>query len=327
VVNANTAPQVKASDKEPGIASQEPRCNPDSIMLSILSPSLNYGRFIEDAIASVELQGGTTAQHIVADGGSVDGTRAILQSAPASVEWLSEPDQGQSDALSKAFRLSRGEWLGCLNCDEFYLPGAFQALAGAIRAYPDADVFYGDFVNVDSDGCLLRILPEHRFNSFVLRYAPPCFIPSCATFIRRSMMPERLWDRQCTSMMDWDLFLELSRTGSRFVHIRRPFAAFRVHPGQVTAGAGAQTDEEFRLIRTRHGIPTSQLAVRLGSSVGHLVHGCLKLGEGGYLRQIRAQRELAGANLRWFTGEGEALNVRRLLTNIYGLQTRVVDTG
>jgi glycosyltransferase involved in cell wall biosynthesis len=286
--------------------------------ISVLTPSLNYGHFLRDAIASVTLQHETPPEHVVADGGSTDDTVSVLKSAPPHVRWVSEADRGQSDALTKAFHISTGDWIGWLNADEFYLPGALDAVERAIGANPAADVVYGDFAFVDSPGTLLRLVPEHRYSSFVLRYYSN-FIPSCATFIRRGAMPARLWDRECRSLMDWDLFLELGRQRSRFIHLQRPLAAFRIHSGQVTSSPVAQTPAEFRLIRRRHGIPTSALALMPATVVGYLGHAWLKALDGSYRRQGLALRRLRAANLRWFADADGNENARRLLAEVYSI--------
>src|ERR1700755_1492305 len=94
--------------------------------ISIITPSYNQGRFIEDAILSVLSQGYPDFEHIVIDNCSTDNTLDVLKKYP-HVKWVSEPDRGQSNALNKGFGLSTGDVLGWLNCDDFYLPGAFHA--------------------------------------------------------------------------------------------------------------------------------------------------------------------------------------------------------
>lgn len=95
-------------------------------LISVLTPTYNYGRFLQDCIDSVTQQLDPAVEHIVVNGDSDDATVSILrENERLGLSWLSEPDDGQSDALSKAAKLSSGEWLGWLNADEFYLPGAF----------------------------------------------------------------------------------------------------------------------------------------------------------------------------------------------------------
>jgi len=269
------------------------------VKISILTPSYGYGRFMSDCVKSVLMQGNVEVEHVVMDGGSTDETVEVLESfsGDSRLHWFSEHDEGQSDALNKAFAKSTGDWIGWLNADEFYLPGTLARIVDRIEEDPKADVIYGDFIEVDAEGRLQRLVAEHNFSEKALQSL--CYIASCTTFIRREAMPARLWDTQCRSMMDWDLFLEMHRAGRTFRHLKRPFTAFRVHPGQVTASSVAQTPQEFLRIRGRHGIPTGTSAVRYVNVVARSAHIGWKVVEGGYVREIRASR-LKGRSVRWF---------------------------
>jgi len=77
-------------------------------LVSILTPSFNQAAFLTDNLRSVARQTYPNVEHIVMDGGSTDGSVEILRDAGGSVKWRSEPDNGQSDAVNKAFRESRG---------------------------------------------------------------------------------------------------------------------------------------------------------------------------------------------------------------------------
>jgi len=280
------------------------------LKFSVLTPSYGYGRFMSDCVRSVLMQEGVDVEHVVMDGQSRDETVQVLQSLSDDprLHWVSEPDDGQSDALNKAFLRSTGEWIGWLNADEFYLPGTLESVAACIAENPDTDVIYGDFIEVDADGRLDRLVSEHNYSKKSLRSL--CYIASCTTFIRRDAIPERLWDINCPSMMDWDLFLELSGRGKKFRHLKRPLAAFRVHPGQVTSSAVAQSPQEYSLLRDRHGIPTGPVAVKAVKALGRIAHIARKVFEGGYIREIRASR-LKGRSLRWFD-EVDAVALRSL---------------
>ncbi|HZJ14581.1 MAG TPA: glycosyltransferase family 2 protein, partial [Chthoniobacteraceae bacterium] len=93
-------------------------------------PCLNGAPYVEAAIESVRRQTGTSFEHIVLDGGSTDGTMAILGRHP-HLRVLSEPDRGLYDASNKGLRLARGEIIGILNSDDFYVGEVFSAVAGA----------------------------------------------------------------------------------------------------------------------------------------------------------------------------------------------------
>ncbi len=95
--------------------------------ISVLTPSFNSKAYIEQAIQSVLDQNYPEFEHIIMDGGSSDGTIETLKQYPHLI-WRSEKDRGQSHAINKAFELSRGDIIVVLNADDFFEPGAFEAV-------------------------------------------------------------------------------------------------------------------------------------------------------------------------------------------------------
>jgi glycosyltransferase involved in cell wall biosynthesis len=95
------------------------------LKISIITPSFNSVNYIERAIKSVLSQDYDNWEHIIVDGGSMDGTLEILKKYPHLV-WVSEPDRGQSDAMNKGFQMSTGEIIGYLNADDWYKEDALQ---------------------------------------------------------------------------------------------------------------------------------------------------------------------------------------------------------
>src|SRR5262245_1833030 len=90
-------------------------------LVSIVTPSLDQGRFLGRTIASVEAQDYDRIEHLVADGGSRDETLQILAASPR-VEWWSKRDDGQSDAVNQALLRARGEIFGWINASDVYAP-------------------------------------------------------------------------------------------------------------------------------------------------------------------------------------------------------------
>jgi glycosyltransferase involved in cell wall biosynthesis len=262
--------------------------------VSVLTPSLNYADFIGDALVSVQGQTGLSLEHIVQDGRSTDGTVEVLRDFGPDVRWRSEPDEGQSDALNKALSRANHEWIALLNADEFYLPDGLEVLVKAGER-SGADVMYGDCVFVDDEGRFLRLLAAHRFDRRTLR-SYGCFIDTCATLVRRSVLSEGIWDVELRRIMDWDLFLRLAAERRRFHYVPYPVGAFRVHKRRVTARPGTDFPTEYTALRERHGAGSGH------RTVGRLLHRAHKLVEGAFRREVRA-RSLAGLDLRWFRPE------------------------
>ena len=111
--------------------------------LTIITPSLDYGRYLGECLGSVASQEGRALEHLVIDGGSRDGSAEVAAGFPHA-KWLQEPDQGMSDAINKGFGLARGEWVMWLNADDKLKPGALAAVLPFLKS-SDADVVYGDW--------------------------------------------------------------------------------------------------------------------------------------------------------------------------------------
>jgi glycosyltransferase involved in cell wall biosynthesis len=263
------------------------------VTLTVLTPAYQSGTFLPAALASVRA---ADVQHVVMDGGSSDGTVALLEAAPAVV-WRSEPDRGQSHALNKALGEAGGEWIGWLNADEFYLPGVLDWVRERL-ARDDVDVLFGDFAEVDSHGRLIRLVTNHRWSRSILRRVG-CYVPSCATFIRRDLL-ERAggWREDLRTIMDWELWLRLDAAGARFAYAPVVVSGFTRHPGQVTTVQVDRGRIERAALFAQYAIvnpPARALLARLHRIARKTVNG-------GYLRELAA-RPFAGAPLNGPAGD------------------------
>lgn len=269
-------------------------------MISILTPSWNYGRFIRDALDSVSLQG-VAYEHLVADNLSADETVDVLSSrADPHLRWWSEADAGQSDALNRLLSKQGGDLVGWLNADEYYLPDAFRRVERAFSEHPEVDVVYGDTIFVDVDGKLQSLLSRHGPSSFVLRHRG-CYISSCSTFIRSSALRGFSFDTGLRHVMDWDLYLHLQERGSRFHYVPVPLGAFRAHDERITAVATLRNSPEHVRVRERYGLTTQPRLWAAQRAAGDLVYRVRKILP-SRTRERRA-RELAGAPTVWMRGE------------------------
>jgi glycosyltransferase involved in cell wall biosynthesis len=268
--------------------------------LTVLTPAYQSGTFLPAALASVQ---GPGVQHVVMDGGSSDGTVEVLEAAP-SVVWRSEPDRGQSHALNKALAEAEGEWIGWLNADEFYLPGVLDWVQERL-AQDDVDVLFGDFAEVDADGRLMRLVTNHGWSRSILRRVG-CYVPSCATFIRRDVL-ERTggWREDLATIMDWELWLRLDAAGARFGYAPVVVSGFTRHPGQVTTRQVERGRIEKDALVADFGI-VNPTWLRLLSRFSRFTRKTLN---GGYVRELSA-RPLAGAPLIGPVGEVAATVAR-----------------
>lgn len=224
------------------------------LKISIVTPSYNQAKYLEDALLSVKTQSYPAFEHIVMDGGSTDGSVEILRSYSSRpgwkhLRWKSEPDKGQSDALNKGFRVATGDVVGWLNSDDRYRPDCFGTIASAFAEHRDADVLYGDYTYIDEKGRVWRIRREIEFNRFILLYLHMLYVPTPSSFFRRRIFDERNWiDTKFHYAMDYEFILRLARNGYAFRHIPALVADFRLHPESKTGAHADKQREEHNAI-------------------------------------------------------------------------------
>jgi glycosyltransferase involved in cell wall biosynthesis len=222
-----------------------------SLSVSIVTPSFNQGRFIRATIDSVLSQGVGRLDHFVADGGSRDETVDVLRSYGDLIQWVSEPDKGQTDAINKGMRRARGDIVAYLNSDDVYLPGALKKVLDVFERHPEIDFVYGDFNAIDEQGHLIDRIKTIPYDPQILIYDAN-YICQPASFYRRSLL-ERigLFDDSLRFLMDYEFFLRASKRGVRFHMIPEPLAAIRFHGACKTLSDGVHPwqDERRRIVR------------------------------------------------------------------------------
>lgn len=228
-------------------------------LVSVVTPSLNQGRYVEEAIQSVLEQDYPRMEHIVVDGGSSDGTIAILQQY-SHLRWVSEQDDGQAAAINKGFRMAQGDVFSWLNADDYLLPGAVSAAVEVIRETGCALV-HGGWRQVGEDGTPIRDVSPVAFDQArQLEVANRVCQPG-AFFTRDAYWAVGGVEESYRYAMDYELWLKL---GARFDvrHVDRIQAAYRYHPSSKSvASYDAFGPETVRASRKHGGRRFSQIYV------------------------------------------------------------------
>jgi len=223
--------------------------------ITIVTPSLNQGRFIRQCIASVLSQQYENLEYFIIDGQSTDDTLAVVKEYENSLDfWISEPDAGQSDAINKGFKRATGDLVAWLNADDFYLPDALKTVAQAYSQCPNAPFYFGDGLRVDEAGDFKEnFFPQGRvlFNREALLYGLN-YILQPSTFINRSCLEQAGYlDPELHYGMDSDLWMRLSSMGEP-CPIAAALAASREYASTKTASGMFERIEELRKISKRH---------------------------------------------------------------------------
>jgi glycosyltransferase involved in cell wall biosynthesis len=233
------------------------------MLVSIVTPSFNQARFIEETIQSILSQDYAQVEYIIVDGGSSDGSREIIERyAPRLAWWVSERDQGQTDAINKGFAHARGDVLAWLNSDDTYQPGAIAEAVAFLQENPQVGMVYGDANLVDEQGQVIGKFPARQTDYRRLRQGY-VHIPQQAAFFRAS-----LWrqvgplDPTFYFAMDYDLWVRLARLAPLCYHPRL-WASFRLHSaGKSVASDDRCWPEMLRVHYRLGGGPFSRLVFK-----------------------------------------------------------------
>ena len=241
--------------------------------ISIVTPSYNQGAYLEETLASIwSQQGDFDLEHIVADGGSEDGTRDILERYDALYRrgdypfgcrsfvftWWSRPDSGQSQALNRGFEMSSGEILGWLNSDDTYpSTDSLQRVQDAFTR-SRADIVVGNARPIGSDGAgtgdrwFVNSLDNPQFQDYLKHLPKNNFLLQPACFFKRRVWEQLPIDESLHFLMDWDFWLRARDNGFRFLKTSATLASCRIHDTAKTVLAGRTKVEEGLQLFRKH---------------------------------------------------------------------------
>lgn len=205
--------------------------------IAIVTPTFNQGRFIERTVRSVMDQAYPALNYAIYDGASKDDTVSVVQGLAAEYDfkWKSEPDNGQADAINKAFSMVDGEIMGWLNSDDLLMPRALLFVGAFFDQNPDVDVIYGHRLLINENDMEIGRWITPPYHDDALTYFD--YVPQETLFWRRN-----IWEKAGGKLnvdfhfaLDWDLLQRFRKAGAKIVRVPRFLGCFRVHPEQKTS--------------------------------------------------------------------------------------------
>lgn len=257
-------------------------------LVTLVTPSLNQGRFLEAAIRSVLLQDYPNLQYIVMDGGSKDGSHDILSKYSEFLEyWESGHDEGQSDAINRGWQRGAGRYLWWLNADDMLTPHSLHEAVAYLERYPETHLVYGDVEIVDEGGGVggREHYQPFSLDNYIVDYG---ILPQPGALMRVEMLAEvGFLDASLHYIMDRDYYTRLALAGCRLDYHPRVLARGRAHPEAKTqAGSPAAVRERIVWLKKALEHPDLPASVkqrsRLAWSNLHLVNARICMKFGGY---------------------------------------------
>lgn len=214
---------------------------------SIIIPSFNQGQYIQKTIDSILEQNYSHFEILVMDGGSTDNTVKILESYGKKIYWVSEKDDGQTHAINKGLKLAKGNIIGYINSDDWYLPGCFDSVNQFFQKNADKHWVTGEYSIVNDQGKPIQKLVSlyktmlRRFFTvntiFIIN-----FIAQPSTFWKRDVFEQiGYFDESLRYTMDYDYWLRIKPHFLLGI-IDQPLSCFRIH---CRSKGGSQYQKQF----------------------------------------------------------------------------------
>lgn len=219
------------------------------IKLTIITICLNGAKFLSENFDSVSPHLSEGIEHILIDAGSIDDSRVIIENYSKmfpNVSMIFETDSGPAEGLNKGLIAARGEYIGVLNSDDFYAPGALSLVLRKIHKNR-ADIIYG-YGNVLENGKSTFVhVGRLKLRNFALQQQQ-IFQPSI--FFRSSTIRNLnlFFNHENSTCWDAEFVCNLLKNGAKVERIPYALSTFRIHENSIT---GMATNEQEYLADMR----------------------------------------------------------------------------
>jgi glycosyltransferase involved in cell wall biosynthesis len=182
-------------------------------MISVVTPVYNGENYIEACIKAVIKQNCPNVEHIIVDGASTDRTVEIIKTFSnkySHINWISEPDSGQSEAMNKGVKMARAPIINILNVDDFYEPGVLVKITEYFKKLDEPSLLVGNCNILGDNDVLMNInKPSRLVLEDLLTFKHPFPLNPAAYFYHKSLH-ERIGYYNVTEhyMMDLEFIIK-----------------------------------------------------------------------------------------------------------------------
>lgn len=212
--------------------------------ISIITVALNSEKFIEKCLQSVASQDYADIEHIIIDGKSTDNTLDIVAGYNCIVK--SEKDDSMYEAINKGLRLSTGDLILILNSDdELCDNGVVSRVVKFAQRYPETMGYYGDRLDIDSDGVVIRRRKSFQVSYSTLLYSRNLtFVSHPTLFLKKQVLHSiGYYDLNYRYASDLDYVLRVLDKHS-LKYINTSISKFRIHDDSITASGRIKSEKD-----------------------------------------------------------------------------------
>jgi glycosyltransferase involved in cell wall biosynthesis len=207
----------------------------DLLKISIVTPSFNQAEFLEQTILSVTGQNYPNLEYIIMDGGSTDNSVEIIKKHEKNLTyWISEKDEGQSQAINTGFKIATGDIMIWLNSDDMLLPNVLNIINDEVKKNGGC-VYFGNCIHFEETDRL------KSWGSDVVGFYNLYDIMDIDYIIQ----PSSFWTREIFDKVgplseklhfgfDWEWFIRAKLAGVKFIPINKALSLYRFHENHKT---------------------------------------------------------------------------------------------
>lgn len=219
--------------------------------ISIVTLSFNQVEYLEESINSVLNQSYQDWELIIIDPGSTDSSREValgFAERDSRINLVFETDQGPSDGLNKGFLRATGQVIGCLNADDYYLPGTFNQVARAFKRYSNADCIYSHGLICKSGKLSFQSSDKFTTKRY---FSNRALVLQQATFFRNSDLIQGGINFNLRNRTSWDgeFLVDLATSGGIFKKVFGNWGVFRIYDESITGSGRLEVQAESDHLR------------------------------------------------------------------------------
>lgn len=235
-------------------------------LVSIITPSLNQGKFIEETIKSIINQTYKNIEYIIIDGDSTDCTKEVISKYLDKINiYISERDSGQSNAINKGFKMAKGELVGWLNSDDYIYQDCIEKIVELYQENNDGAVYCNSLIDwVDDRSSIINTKSINIVDREYLLNVHSAIIQPGSFYPRKLVEKVGYLDEELHYSMDLDLWLRLLKYGNIYGLKDSPHVAFRIYPGSKTDTGKLKFLKDIKEVLIRNGAKIKSKSILKG---------------------------------------------------------------